>query len=70
MHSVRTRWAITVVNPQPYLDRLAATVEQLSAARSILRQVEALADDAPTITDQQLRDRLLPLAESILSAVR
>jgi hypothetical protein len=48
--------------PQPYFDRLAATVEQLGAARSRLRQVCALADDAATITDQQLRDRLLALA--------
>ncbi len=34
----RTDWAITVVTPQPYLDRLAATVEQLGATRSALRQ--------------------------------
>jgi transposase-like protein len=60
--SCRTDWAITVVNPQPYLDRLAATVEQLGATRSVLRQVCTLADDASTITDQQLRDRLLALA--------
>jgi transcription elongation factor Elf1 len=29
----RTNWAITVVNPQPYFDRLAATIEQLGATR-------------------------------------
>ena len=34
--------------PQPYFDRLAAAVEQLSAPRSILRQVITLADDATT----------------------
>jgi ribosomal protein L37AE/L43A len=56
-------WAITVVNPQPYFDRLAATVEQLGATRSVLRAVVTLADDAPTITDQQLRDRLVALAD-------
>jgi ribosomal protein L37AE/L43A len=60
----RTNWAITTVNPspQPFFDRLAATVEQLGATRSRLRQVCALPDDAATITDQQLRDRLLALA--------
>jgi hypothetical protein len=60
----RTNWAITTVNPspQPFFDHLAATVEQLGAARSMLRQVCALADDVATITDQQLRDRLLALA--------
>jgi hypothetical protein len=49
--------------PQLYFDHLAATVEQLGAARSMLRQVCTLADDAATITDQQLRDRLLALVE-------
>jgi transposase-like protein len=44
----QTNWATTTVNPQPYLDRLAAAVEQLSAPRSILRQVITLADDAAT----------------------
>lgn len=53
----------TTVNPQPYLDRLAATVEQLGTARSILRQLIALADDAPGLTDVQLRNQLLVLAE-------
>jgi hypothetical protein len=48
--------------PQLYFDHLAATVEQLGAARSMLRQICTLADDAATITDQQLRDRLLALA--------
>jgi len=61
----QTKWAITTVNPQPYLDRLAATVEQLGAARFMLRQVIALADDAPGLTDRELRDRLLALAEIV-----
>jgi hypothetical protein len=54
-------WAITTVNPQPYFDRLASTVEQLGATRSVLRQVIALADDAGTLSDKELRDRLLAL---------
>jgi hypothetical protein len=56
-----TNWATTTVNPR-YGDRLAATVEQLHAARSVLRQVITLADDADTLTDQELRARLLTLA--------
>jgi hypothetical protein len=48
-----------VVNPQLHFDRLAATVEQLG----VLRQVIALADQAPVLTDEQLRFRLLALAE-------
>jgi hypothetical protein len=39
-----TEWACTIV--QPYFDRLAATVEQLDATRSVLRQVITLADHA------------------------
>jgi ribosomal protein L37AE/L43A len=62
-----TDWAISVVNPRPYVDRLAATVE-LAVARSVLRQVIALADDAPTITDQQLRARLLALIPPVSMA--
>jgi hypothetical protein len=45
-----------------YFDQLTATVEEIRRLRWTLRQVCALADDAPTITDQQLRDRLLALA--------
>ncbi len=57
---------LTTVNPspQPYCDRLAATVEQLGTTRSILRQVIALADDSATLSNEQLRDRLAALAES------
>ncbi|MGH3935572.1 MAG: hypothetical protein ACRDS1_11460 [Pseudonocardiaceae bacterium] len=51
-----TQWAITIVNPRPYLDRLTATM--------LLHQVIELADDAPRLTDRELRDRLLALAES------
>jgi hypothetical protein len=57
----RTDWAITVANPRPWLDQLTATVE-LAAARSMLRQVIALADEAPALPDDQLRLRLRALA--------
>jgi hypothetical protein len=59
----RTNWLITTVNPQPYLDQLAATVEQLGATRSVLRAVITLADETVTLSDQELRDRLLALAD-------
>ncbi|HEV7831690.1 MAG TPA: hypothetical protein VGP04_23225 [Pseudonocardiaceae bacterium] len=42
-----TEWAITTVNPQPYYDRLGATVEQVGATRSVLRQLIRLSGDAP-----------------------
>jgi transposase-like protein len=66
----RTDWAITTVNPQPYCDRLAATVEQLGATRSLLRQVITLADNAATLSDKELRDRLLALADRARLAQR
>jgi hypothetical protein len=56
-----TKWATAIVNPQLHLDRLAAMVQQLNAARFVLRQVITLADDADTLTDQELRARLLTL---------
>jgi hypothetical protein len=65
-----TQWAITTVNPQPYLDRLTATVEQLGATRSVVRQVIALGDDAATLPDTELRDRLLALADRARLAQR
>jgi hypothetical protein len=57
---------VTTVNPspQPYFDRLAATVEQLGATRSVLRQVIVLAGDAATLSNEQLRERLAALAEA------
>lgn len=57
-----TEWACTTTNPQLHLDRFTATVGQLAAARSILREVVALADDAPQLADEQLRARLPTLA--------
>lgn len=53
----RTDWAITTVNPQLHSDRLAATVEQLG----VLRQVIVLADEAPMLTDVEMRARLVDL---------
>jgi hypothetical protein len=65
-----TQWAITTVTPQPYLDRLTASVEQLGATRSVLRQVISLADDVATLSDTELRDRLLALADRARLAQR
>lgn len=50
-------------SPQPYLDHLTEAVERLNAARSLSRQPHALAEDAPIIANEQLRDRLLALAD-------
>ncbi|MBV9142836.1 MAG: hypothetical protein JO115_18310 [Pseudonocardiales bacterium] len=55
---------ISVVNPHlrpAHHADLAAAVEEISRLRWALRQVITLADDAPTLTDQQLRGRLLAL---------
>lgn len=60
-------WAVSVVNPHlraAYLADLIATVELLGAARRTLRQVIALAEQAPALSDRELRTRLLALAES------
>ncbi|MGH3831034.1 MAG: hypothetical protein ACRDRS_11390 [Pseudonocardiaceae bacterium] len=46
-----------------FFDQLVATVKQLSATRSALQQIISLADDAPGLTDAQLRDLLLALAD-------
>jgi hypothetical protein len=54
----------TTTGARPYLDRLTAAVERLNTARSLSRQLRALADDAPTITNEQLAalaDRLRAL---------
>jgi hypothetical protein len=54
---------ITVVTPGPqlFLDRLTATV--------VLRQIIALAEQAPLLSDDQLRNRLASLARMARSAV-
>lgn len=56
-----TQWAVSVVNPRPWLDHLTAVVE-LAVARSLLRQIVDLAREAPELSDTQLRTRLLALA--------
>jgi hypothetical protein len=44
---------------------LCAAVEEIGRLRwRLAAQIVALADAAPTITNEQLRDRLLALAES------
>ncbi|MGH3833898.1 MAG: hypothetical protein ACRDRS_26240, partial [Pseudonocardiaceae bacterium] len=58
-------WVISLINPHlrpAHLVDLAAAVEEISRLRATLRQVITLVDDALTLTDQQLRDRLLTLA--------
>jgi hypothetical protein len=50
-----------MVNPRPVLDLLAATVD-LATARSVLRELIRLTDQAPVLTEEQLRFRLLTLA--------
>jgi hypothetical protein len=49
--------------PAPVLDHLTATVEP-AAVHSMLRQVIALADEAPALPDDQLRARLVDLART------
>jgi hypothetical protein len=56
-----TGWVISMVNPRPFLDLLAVSAE-LTAARSVLRELIMLADEAPGLTEEQLRCRLLALA--------
>lgn len=57
-----TEWVISVVNQRPFVDLLVATVE-LAAARSVFQELLSLADQAPGLTEEQLRFRLLALAE-------
>ena len=51
-----------MVNPRPFLDLLVAAVD-LAAARSVLRELIRLADQAPGLTEEQVRFGLLALAE-------
>ncbi|MGH3721459.1 MAG: hypothetical protein ACRDRI_21945 [Pseudonocardiaceae bacterium] len=57
-------WVISVVNPHLRPAHLAdpAAAGEIGRLHWALRQVITLADDAPTLTDEQLRDRLLTLA--------
>jgi hypothetical protein len=56
-----TEWVTSVVNPRPFLNLLTASVE-LAMARSVLGELIRLADQAPVLTEEQLRFRLLTLA--------
>ena len=50
--------------PRPaYLADLGAAAEEIGRLRWALRQVIALADEATALTDAQLRQRLLALAD-------
>jgi hypothetical protein len=53
-----------------YFAQLAATVEECGRLRWALGQVVTLADDAPRLSDEQLRDRLLALADRARLAQR
>jgi hypothetical protein len=59
-------WAMRTLTPSPqsFLDHLAATVKRLSATRSVLRQVIALADDSATLSNKQPQDRLTTLTQA------
>ncbi len=46
-----------------YFDELGATVELHGSARSVLRQVTVLTDEADTLTDLEARERLTALAD-------
>ena len=46
-----------------YLLDLDAAAEEIGRLRSILGQVPVLADDAPRLTDGELRERLAALGE-------
>jgi hypothetical protein len=50
-----------------YLADLGAAAEEIGRLRWALRQVIALAEDAPGLTDAQLRERLLALADQTRS---
>ncbi|MGB6163615.1 MAG: hypothetical protein WCF33_20685 [Pseudonocardiaceae bacterium] len=54
---------MSTVNPQPYMDRLTAAIKQLNAARPLSRQLIALAEEAFMMTNEELVDQLLALAD-------
>jgi hypothetical protein len=55
----RCGYAVALSGGDGKAEALCGSRGEIGRLRWILRQVCALADDAPTITDQQLRDRLL-----------
>jgi hypothetical protein len=64
----RNRWSGTAEASGPggrpaYLTDHGAAAEEIGRLRWTLTQVIALADDAPRLADEQLRDRLLALAD-------
>jgi hypothetical protein len=62
-----TGWAFTVPDSRTaaaLLGDLGAVAQEIGRLRWILRQIIALADDAPQLADVELRTRLLALAES------
>jgi hypothetical protein len=61
-----TYWAFTVPDSHTaaLVGDLGAAAQGINRLRWVLRQIIALADAAPTITNEQLRERLLALAES------
>lgn len=54
-------WWSSVVNPQLYLDQLTRE----AATRSMLREVTTLAEEAPGLSDQQVRARLITLLTAL-----
>lgn len=55
-------WAVTVANPLPH-PGLVHLGRDLAAARSVLRGVITLAEQAPELSDEQLRSRLAALGQ-------
>jgi hypothetical protein len=62
-----TDWAFTVPDSRTaaLLGDLGAPAQEIGRLRRVLRQVVMLADNAPGLTDEQLRARLLALAVTI-----
>lgn len=62
-----TEWAFTVIRPDSHaavlLTDLETAAEEIGRLLWTLRRVIALSDDAPGLTDEQLRTGLLVLAE-------
>ncbi|MGH4010266.1 MAG: hypothetical protein ACRDTH_19265 [Pseudonocardiaceae bacterium] len=56
-------WAVSVVN-QHLRDRAGGYAEQTEALRWYLQQIITLAEEAPELTDEELRTRLHALAAS------
>jgi transposase-like protein len=62
-----TDWAFTVPDSRTaaLLGDLGAPAQEIGRLRRVLRQVVMLADNAPGLTDEQLRARLLAVAVTI-----